>query len=50
MRIYKEQAGVISEGEVWVCMCDCFMYTADTLEELVDVLNTKWRHESQIVG
>ena len=50
MRILKERPGVISKDEVWVCACDGYLYTADTLEELVKVLNTEWKDDKHLVG
>ncbi len=50
MRIFLEEGGVISEESVWVCVNDCYMYTADTLEELVEILNTEWRFDKHMVG
>lgn len=39
MKIFKEKAGIISENEVWVCIHNCYLYIADTLEKLIDILN-----------
>lgn len=50
MHIYKEKAGVISEGPVWVCIHDGYLYTADTLEGLIKVLNEEWEHDKYLVG
>jgi hypothetical protein len=50
MNIYKEQAGVISDEETWVCMHDVYLYTADTLEQLIHILNTEWEHEKHYTG
>ena len=50
MKIFLEKAGVISPGPIWVCFCTCYMYTADTLEDLVDVLNSEWEHDNHLVG
>lgn len=50
MNIFKEKAGVISKEPIWVCIHEGYMYTADTLELLVIVLNTEWEHEQHMVG
>ena len=58
-RIYKEKAGVISENEIWVCSCTekaspdsvaGYMYTADTSEQLIMILNTEWEHDKHLIG
>lgn len=45
MRIYKEKAGVISPNECWVCICEGYLYVKETLEELIELLNTEWKHD-----
>jgi len=50
MRIFLEKSGVISKGSAWVCLCDGYMYTANTLNQLVDVLNTEWKLDRHLVG
>lgn len=50
MKIFKEKAGVISKGECWVCIHDGYLYTAKTLEKLIEVLNTEWEHDKHLVG
>ena len=49
-KIFKEKAGVISENECWVCICDTYLYTADTLEQLIEILNTEWEHDRHLCG
>lgn len=49
-RIFKEMAGVISPEDCWVCICEGYLYTADTLEHLIDVLNTEWKLDRHLVG
>ena len=43
MHIYQEKAGVISPDPVWVCICEGYLYTANTLEQLIEKLNTEWK-------
>lgn len=50
MKIFKEKAGVISESEIWVCICEGYLYTADTLEDLIIVLNNEWKHDRHLAG
>lgn len=50
MKIFKEQAGVITKDECWVCLCDCYMYMADTLEQLIEVLNTEWEDDKHLIA
>jgi len=50
MRIFKEKAGVISEEETWVCLCEGYLYTGSSLEDLIEVLNTEWKNDRHLVG
>lgn len=50
MYIFKEKAGVISENEVWVCCCEGYMYIEDTLEKLIEILNTEWKDDKHMIG
>jgi hypothetical protein len=49
-RIFKEKPGVISINECWCCISEGYLYTADTLEDLLVMLNSEWKHENHIVG
>lgn len=48
--IYLEKAGVISKDPIWVCICEGYTYTADTLDGLVKVLNSEWKYDRHLVG
>lgn len=50
MFIYLEKPGIISEEEVWVCSHEDYLYLADTLEELIEILNTEWEHDIHLVS
>ena len=50
MRIFEQAGGLISEEPVWICIHDGYMYIADTLFELVKILNSEWEHDKHIVG
>jgi len=49
-KIYKEEAGVVSKKECWICISEGYLYTGNTLEELIEILNTEWRHDKHIAG
>lgn len=34
----------------YCCICEGYMYFADTLEKLVVVLNTEWKLDKHMVG
>jgi len=44
-RLFREEAGVISKEKCWVCVCEGYLYTADTLEDLIQVLNIEWKQD-----
>lgn len=48
LKIYWEVAGLISENRIWVCFSDGYMYTADTLEELLTVINNEWKLDQHL--
>ena len=50
MRIFKEDAGVISDEACWVCIHKGYLYTAATLEELIEVLNIEWEDDKHFIG
>lgn len=50
MRIFREQAGVISEGPAWVAIAGGYLYIADTPWNLVLVLIFEWKHDRHLVG
>ena len=50
MRIFKEKARVIPPREIWVCIHGGYLYTAATLEELAEVLNTEWEQDKHLCG
>lgn len=50
MNIFKEKPGVISEDWVWVCIHEAHMYVANSLMELIAVLNTEWEDDKHLVG
>lgn len=49
-RIFKEKPEVISEGPIWVCISEGYIYTAETLPELITMLNTEWKHDKHLGG
>ena len=50
MKIFKEKPGVISKEAVWVCVCDNYLYIANTIRGLIYVLNTEWEHDKHLAG
>jgi hypothetical protein len=50
LQIYKEKPGIISEDEVWVCIQNDYLYTAGTLHELIEILNTEWEDVKHFAG
>lgn len=50
MKIFKEKPGVISEKGCWVCTHNAYVYTANTLEELIEILNTEWEDDKYLAG
>ena len=50
MKIYLQEKGVIGKEDCWCCIHEGYLYIADTLEELVTVLNTEWEHDKHLVG
>lgn len=49
-RIFREKAGVISEGPVWVCIHRPYLYTADTLFQLLMLIFREWEDDRHLVG
>jgi len=49
-RIFQEKPGVISKDKCWVCICGNFMYINDTLEGLINLLNTEWENDKHLIG
>lgn len=48
MIIFQEKPGVISEGPIWVAIHQCWLYTADTLEQLIIILYTEWEDDKHL--
>lgn len=48
MKIFKQEKGLISKEDCWVCIHDEYIYTAKTLEELIEILNTEWEHDKHL--
>lgn len=50
MKIFHQEAGVISKEPVWVCIHDSYLYIEDTLPRLVWKVITEWKNDKHIVG
>ena len=48
MQIYKQDAGIISDMDIWCCIHNEYLYIGDTLDELIHILNTEWEHDKYI--
>lgn len=35
---------------VWCCSCEGYLYFADTLDNLIHVLNTEWKQDKHMIG
>lgn len=50
MNLWREAAGVVSEGPCW-CFCQGgFLYIEDTLVKLLWVIATEWHDDRHLVG
>ena len=49
-KIFKQEKGLISKEDCWVCLSEGYMYIADTKDELLDVITNEWKHDKHIVG
>ena len=50
MHIYKEKPGVLSDGPVWVCFHNCYMYTGNTLLALLLDMWRNWNNDNRLIG
>ena len=50
MKIFKEKAGVISKGPVWVVINKGYLYIHDTLIGVMWLMITEWEHDKHLVG
>lgn len=50
MKIFREKAGVISEGPVWVCKYSCYLHASRSLLALIWNVLTEYKHDRHIVG
>jgi len=48
--IFQERPNVVSDGPLWVCFCEGYMYTAGTLKELLSVMGQEWKEDRHLVG
>lgn len=48
--IIHEDAGVISNDRVWVCLSEGYMYTADTFNNLLIIIDNEWKNDKHLVG
>jgi hypothetical protein len=50
MKIFREKGGVISEDPIWVCFSGPYMYTADTLWQLLKIVVKEWKNDRHLIG
>ena len=51
LKIFKEPAGVISAGPIWICAdFQGYLYTGDTLFKLLKQVIFEWRNDKHLVG
>jgi len=50
MKIFRDSSRSISEKVIWVCIHECYLYTAPTLFHLINVLNKEWESDKHLVG
>lgn len=50
IKIYKEQPNIISKDYIWVCICNEYLYTHDTLIGLLWLMICEWKHDRHLVG
>lgn len=50
LKIFKQEAGVISEEPVWVCIESCWLYIDKSLFRLLVKVWKEWRNDRHIVG
>lgn len=50
MRLFKEKAGVISEVACWVMIDRCWLYTGDTLLQVVWKYVSQYKSDKHLVG
>jgi hypothetical protein len=48
MRIFFQEAGVISRGDLWVCIHENWMYVAETPMQLIEILNKEWEDDKHL--
>lgn len=49
MRIFREKAGVISKGTVWVCFHKEYMYLGDNPIDLIKDMVINWNSDRKLV-
>lgn len=50
MRLFREKAGVISAGPVWVFVDGEWLYVGSSLVGLIWVVVFEWRSDDHLVG
>lgn len=48
--IYKAKPNDVSKKAIWVCVHDCYLYTGDTLFQLLKQMFNNWDSDQHFVG
>jgi len=46
MRIFLDETSF--DEPAWCCVCEGYIYFSATLEGLINLLNTKWKHDDYL--
>ena len=46
--MFLDTSLTISDHEIWVCTCEGYLYTSDTLPGLIAIMNAEWKHDKHI--
>jgi len=48
--IYKAKANSLSNKNVWICLSGCYLYTGDTLFQLLKQMINNWESDHHMIG
>lgn len=50
MKLFYQEAGVISENPLWIFLYDGYMYSHPTFFGLIWVIITQWKNTNNMIG
>ena len=50
MKLYREKAGVISTGPIYVLLVDGYMYASPTISNLIIKVFKEWKSDKHLIG